>query len=159
MGGNGCGPLKRGYPPERDCGTPATPTTGAVEKGEKIIVGVNEYVVNEDPPGDSAYRGVGARVAERANSNGWRAPAIEPRRVEAEPGRAPGTALALEAGDQLGQPFRTQIPCLIYWIVCAPYATLGEICDAMRAVLGTYQEARRFLNGWGQALPTDRNGG
>ena len=131
--------IERGFP-QKEVADASYAYQRAVESGEKIIVGVNEYVVEEEPPeilhiGESVRDWQSAKLAQlrarrsnQAVANALNAlrqalsldPALEP-----VPGRG-----SLSAGNTMP-----------YLLECVRvYATLGEICDAMRGVLGTYQE-------------------
>ena len=98
----------------------------AVDKKEKIIVGVNEYVTPEKPIellqiDETVARRQAARLSKlRAE----RSSAEVERRLQ---------ALRKAAGG------KENLMPLIYDAVKA-YATLGEICEAMRAVFGAYEE-------------------
>ena len=117
--------IERGYP-QREIAEAAYQYQMAVDRKEKIIVGVNDYVSEERPleilqiDETVAHRQT-ARLkklrAERSND------AVE-RRLQALRKAA--------AGEENLMP-------LLYEAVKA-YATLGEICDAMREVFGIYEE-------------------
>ncbi len=117
--------IERSYP-QREIAEASYQYQLAVDRKEKIIVGVNDYVAEEKPIevlqiDESVARHQAARLhklrAERSNDE------VE-RRLRA-------LRKAAEGSDNL-MPY-------IYDAVKA-YATLGEICDAMRAVFGTYEE-------------------
>jgi methylmalonyl-CoA mutase, N-terminal domain len=117
--------IERGYP-QREIAEASYQYQLAIDRKEKIIVGVNDYVTEESPievlridesvAGHQEQRLRRLR-AERSND--------EVRR------RLDAVKRAAEGNDNL-------MPHL-YEAVKA-YATLGEICDALRAVFGTYQE-------------------
>ena len=98
----------------------------AVDKKEKIVVGVNDFVAEEKPLevlqiDESVAQQQAARLAKlRAE-----------RSSEEVNRRLAALRKAAEGADNL-MPF-------IYDAVKA-YATLGEICDALRVVFGTYEE-------------------
>ena len=117
--------IERSYP-QREIAEASYRYQLAVDRKEKIIVGVNDFVAQEQPIeilkiDDSVAHRQGARLsklrAERSNDE------VE-RRLDA-------LRKAAEGSENL-MPY-------IYEAVKA-YATLGEICDAMRAVFGTYEE-------------------
>jgi methylmalonyl-CoA mutase N-terminal domain/subunit len=98
----------------------------AVDKKEKIIVGVNDFVAQEKPL-DTLHidETVAHRQAERLSKlRADRSKAEVDRRLNA-------IRKAAEGKDNL-MPF-------LFDAVKA-YATVGEICDAMREVFGTYEE-------------------
>jgi methylmalonyl-CoA mutase N-terminal domain/subunit len=108
----------------------------AVEGGQKVIVGVNEYVMEEEPPeilriGESVREWQTAKLARlraRRSNDAVERSLDELRR-----------ALALEP--RAGRGRLSSANTMPYLLDCVrAYATLGEICDAMRAVLGIYEE-------------------
>jgi len=127
--------IERGFP-QKEIGDASYAYQRAVENGEKIIVGVNEYVVDEEPPEilriDESVRDWQAGKLQRLRarrSNQAVAHSLEAlrRALELEPCASRGSLTAANT--------------MPYLLDCVrAYATLGEICDAMRAVLGTYKE-------------------
>jgi len=117
--------IERSYP-QREIAEASYRYQMAVDKKEKIIVGVNDFV-SEEKPLDVLQidETVAHRQAERLRK-------LRSERSQAEVSRRL-TALrkAAEGKDNL-MPF-------LFDAVKA-YATLGEICDAMRDVFGTYEE-------------------
>src|SRR5277367_3538159 len=98
----------------------------AIDKKEKIMVGVNDFVAEESP---LEVLQIGEGVAEQ------QAVALKKLRAERSPdevGRRLAALRKAAAGKDNLMPF-------IYDAVKA-YATLGEVCDAMRAVFGIYEE-------------------
>jgi methylmalonyl-CoA mutase N-terminal domain/subunit len=98
----------------------------SVDKKEKIIVGVNDYVAKEKP---LEILQIDETVAHRqavrlAKLRADRSTAEVDRRLSALRKAAEGSANLM--------PF-------IYDAVKS-YATLGEICDSLRAVFGPYEE-------------------
>jgi methylmalonyl-CoA mutase N-terminal domain/subunit len=97
-----------------------------VDRKEKIIVGVNEYVSEEKPLEVLQIdEGVAGRQQERLRRLRAERSGEEVRR------RLDGLKRAAEGTENL-------MPHL-YEAVKA-YATLGEICDSLRAVFGAYEE-------------------
>jgi methylmalonyl-CoA mutase N-terminal domain/subunit len=128
--------IERGYP-QREIADASYAYHRAVEKGEKIIVGVNEYVVNEDPP---EILRIGESVREWQTGKLERLRARRSSQAVERSLDALRHALALEPEASSGS--LSNANTMTYLLDCVrAYATLGEICDAMRAVLGTYQEA------------------
>jgi methylmalonyl-CoA mutase, N-terminal domain len=113
--------------PQREIAEASYRYQKAVDSKEKIIVGVNEYVTPEKPIellqiDETVARRQAVRLSKlRAE----RSPAEVERRLQA-------LRRAAEGKENL-MPF-------IYDAVKV-YATLGEICEAMRAVFGAYEEA------------------
>ncbi len=109
----------------------------AVEAREKIVVGVNEFVIDERLP-DILYIDESVRVAQTNKLRSLRA-----RRSNEAVERAL-TALR-RAAEQEPQPASdgrlssaNTMPCLLDCV--RAYATVGEIVDALKSVFGTYQE-------------------
>jgi methylmalonyl-CoA mutase, N-terminal domain len=117
--------IERSYP-QREIAEASYRYQMAVDKKEKIIVGVNDYVAEEKPLevlqiDETVAHRQAARLsklrADRSNDEASR--------------RLAALRKAAEGKDNL-MPF-------LFDAVKA-YATLGEICDAMRDVFGTYEE-------------------
>jgi len=121
--------IERGYP-QREIQEAAFQFQRAVERREKIIVGVNEYVMDEKP---FPILYIDEKVAEEqtARLSALRA-SRDNERVRAALGRlqevARGTGNVME-------------PILD---AARAYATLGEMCDALREVWGEYVEPPIF---------------
>jgi methylmalonyl-CoA mutase N-terminal domain/subunit len=117
--------IERSYP-QREIAEASYKYQVAVDKKEKIIVGVNDYVAPEKPLDilqidESVARRQGERLSKlRAD----RSKAEVDRRLSA-------LRKAAEGKDNL-MPF-------LFDAVKA-YATVGEVCDALREVFGTYEE-------------------
>ncbi len=108
----------------------------AVEKKEKIIVGVNDYVVEETPQ-EILYIDETARDQQTAKLKHLRA-----RRSQEKVERTLNALRAAVAEDpktRSGQLSSANTMPFILDCVGA-YATVGEICAAMREVMGTYTE-------------------
>jgi methylmalonyl-CoA mutase, N-terminal domain len=128
--------IERGFP-QREIADASYAYQRAVEKGEKVIVGVNEYVVNEEPP---EILRIGESVREWQTGKLERLRARRSHQAVARSLDALRQALALTPQASPGSLSSANV--MPYLLDCVrSYATLGEICDAMRAVLGTYQEA------------------
>ena len=118
--------IERGYP-QREIAEASYRYQMAVDRKEKIIVGVNEYAGEESPIEILQIdESVAHRQEERLRQLRAERSSDEVRR------RLDAVKRAAEGSENL-------MPHL-YDAVKA-YATLGEICDALRAVFGTYQEA------------------
>ncbi|HEV3150048.1 MAG TPA: methylmalonyl-CoA mutase family protein [Acidobacteriaceae bacterium] len=108
----------------------------AVEKKEKIIVGVNEYVVDETPQ-EILYIGEEARDQQTVKLKRLRA-----RRSQEAVDRALKALRTAAAQDPATQPGQLSSANTMPFILdCVrTYATVGEICAALRDVMGTYTE-------------------
>ncbi|HEX9248270.1 MAG TPA: methylmalonyl-CoA mutase family protein, partial [Gemmatimonadaceae bacterium] len=117
--------IERGYP-QREIAEASYRYQLALDRKEKIIVGVNEYAADEKPLEILQIdETVAHRQADRlCKLRAERSKEEVARRLNALRGAAEGK-------ENLMPP--------IYEAVKA-YATLGEICDAMRDVFGTYEE-------------------
>lgn len=108
----------------------------AVEKKEKIIVGVNEYVMEETPQ-EILYIDETARERQTAKLRKLRA-----RRSQEAVDRtldALRTAAKEEPRATRGRiSAANTMPCILDCV--RAYATVGEICAALRDVMGTYTE-------------------
>jgi len=118
--------IERGFP-QRELQESSYQFVKAVDRKEKIIVGVNEYVTEEEPPvdmliiDDTAYEQQCAKLA----------------RLRAE--RNNGSVQASLA--QLKRAAEGTVNLLPPILECVrSYATLGEMCDALRSVFGEYRE-------------------
>jgi methylmalonyl-CoA mutase, N-terminal domain len=100
----------------------------AVESRDKIIVGVNDYVMNDEPPAMNLLQ-IDESVAE------LQAARLSKLRAERNSSRVEETLKDLAAGARAGN---NTMPLLLECV--RAYATLGEMCDALRPVFGEYQE-------------------
>jgi methylmalonyl-CoA mutase N-terminal domain/subunit len=117
--------IERGYP-QREIAEASYRYQQAVDRKEKIIVGVNDYVAEEK--GIDILQ-IDETVATRQTAQLL---TLRAERSNAEvERRLAALRKAAEGKDNL-MPF-------IYEAVKV-YATLGEVCDAMRAVFGIYEE-------------------
>jgi methylmalonyl-CoA mutase N-terminal domain/subunit len=117
--------IERSYP-QREIAEASYKYQVAVDKKEKIIVGVNDYVAQEKPLDILQIdETVAHRQAERLSK-------LRADRSKAEVDRRLNTLRkAAEGKDNL-------MPHLFDAVKA--YATVGEICDALREVFGTYEE-------------------
>jgi methylmalonyl-CoA mutase N-terminal domain/subunit len=118
--------IEKGYP-QKEIHEAAYAYQQAIERKEKIVVGVNEFVSEEKQPieiltiDESVARHQSQKVAGLKKQR-------DQARVEA----------ALEA---LGSAAGTDQNLMPYVLECVrAYATLGEMCDVLRRVFGTYEE-------------------
>jgi methylmalonyl-CoA mutase N-terminal domain/subunit len=118
--------IERGYP-QREIQESSYKYIKAVENKEKIIVGVNDFAVEEEPPVDILL--IDEEVARRQCDR------LKKLRAERNNALVEKNLSALkkaaEGADNLMPPL---LDCI------RSYATLGEMCDALREVFGEYQE-------------------
>jgi methylmalonyl-CoA mutase, N-terminal domain len=117
--------IERGYP-QREIAEAAYRYQVAVERKEKIIVGVNDYLAQEKP---IEILQIDETVAER---QAQRLARLRAERSQDAVARHLAVLRKAAAGSQNLMPY-------LYEAVKA-YATVGEICDALRDVFGTYEE-------------------
>ena len=118
--------LECGYP-QREIHEAAYAYQQAIERKEKIIVGVNDYVTEEDRPikllviDDSVAR--------------HQVKKLEEVRERRDNGRVRQTL------ESLASAAATDANLMPYFLECVrAYATVGEMCDVLRKVFGTYEE-------------------
>jgi methylmalonyl-CoA mutase N-terminal domain/subunit len=117
--------IERGYP-QREISEASYRYQVAVEKKEKIIVGVNDFVTQEKPLDTLQIdETVAHRQAERLRK-------LRAERSSDEVARRLGALRKAAQGSENLMPY--------IFDAAKSYATLGEICDAMREVFGTYEE-------------------
>jgi methylmalonyl-CoA mutase N-terminal domain/subunit len=117
--------IERSYP-QREIAEASYRYQVAVDKKEKIIVGVNDYVAAEKPLDTLQIdESVATRQAERLLK-------LRADRSKAEVDRRLNALRKAAQGKDNLMPF-------LFDAVKA-YATVGEICDTMREVFGTYEE-------------------
>jgi methylmalonyl-CoA mutase N-terminal domain/subunit len=128
--------IERGYP-QKEIAESAYQYQRAVEANEKVIVGVNEFAIDEESPkilyiDESVARQQSAKLkslrARRSNEEVDRCLGNLKKAAAKEP--ATGT-------DGNISPANT-LPLIIEAV--RAYATVGEICEALRDVYGTYTE-------------------
>jgi methylmalonyl-CoA mutase N-terminal domain/subunit len=121
--------VERGYP-QREIQESAFRFQQAVERKDKVIVGVNEYEMDEKP---HPILYIDEQVADEQVA---RVQALRARRDQARLARAiAGLKDAARGTDNL-------MPAILE--AARAYATVGEMCDALREVFGEYEEAAIF---------------
>jgi methylmalonyl-CoA mutase N-terminal domain/subunit len=118
--------IERGYP-QQEIADSAYRFQQAVEQKDKIIVGVNEYVQQDEAPIKTLY--IDEQAGEQQLS---KLEALRKRRS------ADRVGMAL---DRLGKAARTAenlMPPILDAV--RAYATVGEMCDVLREVWGEYEE-------------------
>jgi methylmalonyl-CoA mutase N-terminal domain/subunit len=118
--------IERGYP-QKEIAESAYQFQQAVERGEKVIVGVNAFVEPDEEPIGTLY--IDHTVAEKQGARLGRVRATR---------QDPAVRAAL-ARLQDGARGDTNLMPLLVEAVRA-YATIGEMCDALRDVWGEYEE-------------------
>jgi methylmalonyl-CoA mutase N-terminal domain/subunit len=117
--------IERSYP-QREIAEASYRYQQAVDRKGKIIVGVNEYVSEEQPLDVLQIdEGVALRQEERL------------RRLRKERSREE-VHRRLDSLRRAAEGTENLMPHLYYAVKA--YATLGEICDALRTVFGAYEE-------------------
>jgi methylmalonyl-CoA mutase, N-terminal domain len=117
--------IERSYP-QREIAEASYRYQVAVDKKEKIIVGVNDYVAPEKPLDVLQIdESVATRQAQRLSK-------LRADRSQAEVDRRLNALRKAAQGKDNLMPF--------LFDAVKSYATIGEICDALREVFGTYEE-------------------
>ncbi|MGC2404254.1 MAG: methylmalonyl-CoA mutase family protein [Acidobacteriaceae bacterium] len=127
--------IERGFP-QREIADASYAYQRAVEKGEKIIVGLNQYAEEETPQQilkiDETVRDWQAGKLKRLRAR---------RSNDAVSRTLDALRRVLEREPRGGRERLSDANTMPYLLDCVrAYATLGEICAAMREVLGSYQE-------------------
>ncbi|HXZ29087.1 MAG TPA: methylmalonyl-CoA mutase family protein [Terriglobales bacterium] len=128
--------IERGYP-QKEIAEASYQYQRAVEAREKIIVGVNDFSIEEQPP-ETLY--IDEKVAQHQSE---KLKALRQRRSNDEVRRRLD-ALKQAAAQEPEKPAQSGIspvntmPFLVDAV--RAYATVGEICEALREVYGTYTE-------------------
>jgi methylmalonyl-CoA mutase N-terminal domain/subunit len=118
--------IERGYP-QKEIAESAYKFQQSVEKKEKIIVGVNEFVATDEDPIEILYIDDTASEKQLAR--------LERLKRTRDNGRVERTLDALREG---ASKDANTMPLLLDAV--RAYATVGEMCDALRDVWGEYEE-------------------
>jgi methylmalonyl-CoA mutase N-terminal domain/subunit len=107
-----------------------------VEKGERVIVGINKFQVKEGPP--TGLLRVDPAVGERQMAK------LRELRAKRDGARVKAALAALEAvaRDDSAEREANLMPPILEAV--RAYATLGEICDVLRGVFGEYSQSAMF---------------
>jgi methylmalonyl-CoA mutase N-terminal domain/subunit len=129
--------IERGYP-QKEIAEAAYQSQRAVEAKEKIIVGANEFVIEEESP-NILY--IDESVAQTQSA---KLKALRERRSNADVRRCldelkRAAAQEPNAGSKDTISSANTMPFIVAAV--RAYATVGEICEALREVYGTYTEA------------------
>jgi methylmalonyl-CoA mutase, N-terminal domain len=128
--------IERGYP-QKEVAESSYQYQRAAEAKEKIIVGANEFVIEEEPPhtlyiDESVARQQSAKLralrTRRSNEEVQRSLEALKKAAAQEPGLSSNGDIS---------PANT-MPYIVDAV--RAYATVGEICEALREVFGTYTE-------------------
>ena len=128
--------IEIGYP-QKEIAEASYQFQRAVEAREKVIVGVNDFAIEEQPP-EILY--IDESVAQRQSE---KLKALRARRSNDEMRRTLEALKKAAAQTPVSQNGHvSEANTMPYIIDCVrAYATVGEICDALREVYGTYEEA------------------
>jgi methylmalonyl-CoA mutase N-terminal domain/subunit len=118
--------IEKGFP-QREIQDSAYQYQKAVERGEQVIVGVNKYVMDEEPAIHTLVIDESVRDHQIER--------LEQTRAKRDSG---AVANALEKLKLAAQHEENTMPATIEAV--RVYATLGEICSALRDVYGVYEE-------------------
>jgi methylmalonyl-CoA mutase, N-terminal domain len=118
--------IERGFP-QREIAEASYRFQQSVERREKIIVGVNDFLQTDEPPIEILYIDEGASDRQLAKLE-----ALHRTRDDARVQETLGALKQAAAGTE------NLMPRLLDAV--RAYATLGEMCDALREVWGEYEE-------------------
>ena len=119
--------IEKGFP-QREIQDAAYDYQKAIERKDKIIVGVNDFEVENEPPIEILL--IDESVGERQISK------LQELRRTRDNARVGETLVALEAAA------RTEENMMYPILDCVrAYATLGEMCETLRGVYGVYEES------------------
>ncbi len=118
--------IERGYP-QKEIAEASYQFQQAVERREKIIVGVNDFVQQNEKPIEILY--IDETTAEKQITR------LDDLRRTRDNDRVARTLDALrETARGTGNTMPAILDCV------RAYATVGEMCDALRQVWGEYEE-------------------
>jgi methylmalonyl-CoA mutase N-terminal domain/subunit len=128
--------IEKGYP-QKEIAEASYQLQRAIEAKEKVIVGVNDFTINEEPP-QILY--IGETIRDRQSA---KLKALRARRSNDEVTRRLDALKKAAAQDPQGKTDGSisdsnTMPYIVDAV--RAYATVGEICDALREVYGTYEE-------------------
>jgi methylmalonyl-CoA mutase, N-terminal domain len=128
--------IEQGFP-QKELAESSYQYARAVEAKEKIIVGVNDFVVEETPQ-QILYIDESVRESQTEKLKHLRA-----RRLQADVTRTLGALRQAAAREPQAEKGKiSDANTMPYILDCVrAYATVGEICEALRDVYGTYEES------------------
>jgi len=118
--------IQRGYP-QKEIAESAYRFQQAVERREKIVVGVNDFVQQDEPPIEILYIDESASDTQLAK--------LDTLKTTRDSGRVDRSLDALRAA---ARTTTNLMPPMLEAV--RAYATVGEMCDALRDVWGEYEE-------------------
>jgi methylmalonyl-CoA mutase N-terminal domain/subunit len=118
--------IERGFP-QKEIAESAYRFQQAVERREKVIVGVNDYVQEGEPPIETLY--IDDTVAGKQTAR-----LEELRRTRDNDAVRRALDALRDAGRGTANTMYPLLDCV------RAYATVGEMCDALREVWGEYEE-------------------
>jgi methylmalonyl-CoA mutase N-terminal domain/subunit len=119
--------IEKGFP-QREIQDASYEYQRAIERKDKIVVGVNDFIMENEPPIDILL--IDESVTERQIER------LRNLRATRDNARVKSTLKALRDAAATNQV--NMMPPILDCV--RAYATLGEICDELRAVYGTYEE-------------------
>jgi len=128
--------IERGYP-QKEIAEAAYQYQRAVEAKEKIIVGVNEFAIEEEPP-QILYIGETVALQQSAKLKSLRARRSNEVVQRSLDALKKAATQEPKAGANGNVSSANTMPYLVDAV--RSYATVGEICEALRQVYGTYTE-------------------
>lgn len=105
----------------------------AIESGERVLVGVNRFTEQRDAESFRPFR-------VNPDSEREQIARLQRHRAERDPARV---RRALDRVQQDAQHDRNLVPAILEAVRC--YATIGEICGALRAVWGDFRQAATYV--------------
>jgi methylmalonyl-CoA mutase N-terminal domain/subunit len=118
--------IERGFP-QREIQDSAYQYQKAVERGEQVIVGVNKYAITDEPEVPILVIDESVRTHQLER--------LEQTRAQRDAGSVKNTLDKLKLAASKNE---NTMPATIDAV--RAYATLGEICSALRDVYGVYEE-------------------
>jgi methylmalonyl-CoA mutase N-terminal domain/subunit len=126
--------IKQNFP-QREIADSAFRYQEEVERGERVVVGVNRYQLDDETPLEILKIDARSRRRRSSASRRSRAGAI---------GQGRAAAGGAEAG--LARDDVNLMPTILD--AARDYVTMGEMCDAWREVWGTWRETPVFYRGF-----------
>jgi len=118
--------IERGFP-QKEIAESAYRFQQSVERKEKVIVGVNDFVQENEPPIEILYIDESASEKQLAKLDRLR----KSRDADAVSRALDRLRAAARASENVMPPILDAVRA---------YATVGEMCDALREVWGEYEE-------------------
>jgi len=122
--------IELGYP-QKEIAEAAYRYQMALESGEKTLVGVNKYVMGEEPPIE-----ILKIPPEKEEQQVRRLKEIKRSRSSRD------VARSLQALEKAARSRENLMPVILEAVKA--YASIGEICDILRGVFGVYEDPAYF---------------